>query len=477
MYYYYVHYIHTVYLQIEDHPKPVLKISMSFSEKLKDKKKNKFLYKDRGGAETSLASATPVKQTIILAKPDREKDIDEDKGDKLQCQNISQSEGQNMKGMSTLSASFTIKTRDPDSRAVSPSCQKAPSVLRKECDVPAPTYQIASKPSPVEVPSNPLQLPPSMLNCVKLIDDNMQICEAAMEHLVDQNDFLVIGVVGAHGVGKSYIMSALADRPGVFPSFPHEKIGASSNSTKGVDMFVTDSRMILLDTPPINSTAMMDYMGVTSQLDKKLAGELAPSSSENALELQSAQLCSFLLAVCHVIIVVDAMDTAVLRCLVDSEMLKPITSTTSGDDQIIEYFPHVVFLQNRTTLSNFMPSYLKKMEESILLVTDDSRLQKESGMSIATGKVIAQLTPDSVEGCLNLFLLPPNNDDDKSDKFRGHPGFGYLAKVLRHQILSASHQSLTTTPLSERNWFHYASKTLDGVKKSALFMEYSRFLP
>lgn len=450
---------------------------MSFSDKLKDKKKNKFLNKDRGGADTSLASAAPVKQTIILAKPDREKDVDEEKGDKSQIQNVSQPEGQTVKGMATLSASFTIKTRDPDSRAVSPSCQKAPSVLRKECDVPSPTYQIASKPSPVEVPSNPLQLPPKMSSCVKLIDDNMQICELAMEHLVDQNDFLVIGAVGASGVGKSYIMSALADRPGVFPSFSNEKNGSSSNSTKGVDMFVTDSRMILLDTAPINSSAMMDYMAVTSQLDKKLAGELAPSSSENASELQSSQLCAFLLAVCHVIILVDVMDTSVLRCLVDSEMLKPITSTTSADDQIIEYFPHIIFLQNRMTLSNFMPPYLKKMQKSVLLATDDSRFLKESGMSIATGKVIPQLTPDSVEGCLNLFLLPANNDDDKSDKFRGHPGFDYLAKVLRHQILSASHQSLTTTPLSERNWFHYASKTLDGVKKSSLFMEYSRFLP
>ena len=51
-----------------------------------------------------------------------------------------------------------------------------------------------------------------MQNCVKLVDENMQICDAALEYLVEQNDFVVVGVIGEQCSGKSYIMSALAGR-------------------------------------------------------------------------------------------------------------------------------------------------------------------------------------------------------------------------------------------------------------------------
>jgi hypothetical protein len=46
-------------------------------------------------------------------------------------------------------------------------------------------------------------------------------------------------------------------------------------------------------------------------------------------------------------------------------MLKPSTSTTSGDDQIVEYFPHVIFLKNRATPTDFMPSAIQQMQVSL----------------------------------------------------------------------------------------------------------------
>lgn len=37
----------------------------------------------------------------------------------------------------------------------------------------------------------------------------MQLCENPLDYLLDQQDFLVVGCVGAQGVGKSTIMSLL----------------------------------------------------------------------------------------------------------------------------------------------------------------------------------------------------------------------------------------------------------------------------
>lgn len=50
---------------------------------------------------------------------------------------------------------------------------------------------------------------PEMTSCVKFMDENMQLCESPLEFLYDQQDFLVVGCLGAQGVGKSTIMSLL----------------------------------------------------------------------------------------------------------------------------------------------------------------------------------------------------------------------------------------------------------------------------
>ena len=47
---------------------------------------------------------------------------------------------------------------------------------------------------------------------VKLLDlENSALVDACLEYLSDQNDFLVVGVVGYQGVGKSTILSLLAE--------------------------------------------------------------------------------------------------------------------------------------------------------------------------------------------------------------------------------------------------------------------------
>ena len=50
---------------------------------------------------------------------------------------------------------------------------------------------------------------PEMTSCVKFMDENMQLCESPLEFLYDQQDFLVVGCLGAQGVGKSTVMSLL----------------------------------------------------------------------------------------------------------------------------------------------------------------------------------------------------------------------------------------------------------------------------
>jgi protein SMG9 len=88
------------------------------------------------------------------------------------------------------------------------------------------------------------------------------------------------------------------------------------------------------------------------------------SSTENAMEIQSLQIAAFMLSVCHVVLVVQDWfyDPNLIRFLQSAEMLKPSTPTTTQDEEIIEYSPHIMFVQNKAQPSDFSQSQVKLMQ-------------------------------------------------------------------------------------------------------------------
>ncbi|KAJ7310879.1 smg-9, nonsense mediated mRNA decay factor, partial [Desmophyllum pertusum] len=109
--------------------------------------------------------------------------------------------------------------------------------------------------------------------------------------LLDQTDFLVVGVIGPQGVGKSTVLSVLG---GAGPSldsrfvthqaaaslwFPYHEDG--TNQTAGIDMSVTQERVILLDTQPLLSAALLDRL---IHHDRNIPPEY--TSPENYNEIQ-----------------------------------------------------------------------------------------------------------------------------------------------------------------------------------------------
>lgn len=75
-----------------------------------------------------------------------------------------------------------------------------------------------------------------------------------LQYLLEQSDFLVVGVLGRQGVGKSTVMSILAGsrtgsgKPSVFRTETKEVWESESYQTTGIDMAITPERVILLDT-------------------------------------------------------------------------------------------------------------------------------------------------------------------------------------------------------------------------------------
>lgn len=81
-----------------------------------------------------------------------------------------------------------------------------------------------------------------------------------LQYLLEQSDFLVVGVVGRQGVGKSSVMSLLAGsrtgsgKPAMFRPETREVWESESYQTTGLDMAITPERVILLDTQVLMDT-------------------------------------------------------------------------------------------------------------------------------------------------------------------------------------------------------------------------------
>ncbi|XP_076300529.1 nonsense-mediated mRNA decay factor SMG9 [Lasioglossum baleicum] len=350
---------------------------------------------------------------------------------------------------------FILKTREGESRAVSPSQRNGGN--KKETE----SSNVSSKiPEPCRTLLSPCV---EMTTSVKFMDENMQLCENSLEYLYDQQDFLVVGCLGAQGVGKSTIMSLLTSNyaSNVFPvqDMSHHESGA--NCTSGIDFFVTKNRVIYLDTQPILSGSTIDYS--ISYDQKKPTTDFA--NIETNLELQSLQFAAFLFSVCHVIIFVQdwIIDPNLVRFLQTAEMLKP-SSTSNMDQDYVEYYPHIVFLHNKAELQDFTPNITEKTKDFYSKVFSASRLQTHSGLDMSS---------QSTDASLNLFFIPEIVNEESAMRQNEKK----LIERLKTKIHGVSRNPMTPTTLTEKNWYHYVSRVMEAIKKSHLSSEYGRLMP
>ncbi|KAK7108849.1 nonsense-mediated mRNA decay factor SMG9-like [Littorina saxatilis] len=350
----------------------------------------------------------------------------------------------------------------------------------------------------VEPGKNRLAAPPEMKQSIKIIDENFRWVDAGIDDLVDQTDYLVVGAIGLQGSGKSTIVSMLAGntaqdpyRNYVFQPQVKETREDAMFQTLGVDMFVSPERIIFLDTQPANSSSLLDYV---IRQEKKYPQEY--TSAENCIEMQSLQIASFLMTVCHVILVTQDWftDLMFLRSLLTAEMLRPQThssnhegSQSNSQDDSPEFHPTVVFVLNKAIQDDFAPETYTDMKLTLQNIFRSSKLRCQGAVNMHKDNVVSAMKAKE-EGCdsdINLFLLPtmeyykaePESILTSLPEYRGFPSFGFLLRSLRNQVYSIPRMPMTPSPLSERNWFHFAARTWEAVKKSQLIAEYNRLLP
>uniref|UniRef100_A0A8C3RB47 Nonsense-mediated mRNA decay factor SMG9 n=1 Tax=Cyanoderma ruficeps TaxID=181631 RepID=A0A8C3RB47_9PASS len=162
---------------------------------------------------------------------------------------------------------------------------QAPPLEREGPRPTQPVYQLHSRGLAPPAALDPAQAqarlaaPEKMKTSIKLVDEQMNWCDSALEFLLEQTDVLVVGALGLQGTGKSTVMSLLAGnqpeedpRSFVFRPQPPELRERGGAQTGGIDLFVTQERVLFLDTQPILSPAHLDHL---INNDRKLPPEFA----------------------------------------------------------------------------------------------------------------------------------------------------------------------------------------------------------
>ncbi|CAM0912382.1 unnamed protein product [Alopecurus aequalis] len=322
-----------------------------------------------------------------------------------------------------------------------------------------------------------------------------------LTYLTENNDFMVIGIIGPPGVGKSTIMNALygydGSSPGMHPPFATqtEEIKAmAKHCTEGVDFRISHERFILLDTQPVYSPSILiDMMRPDgSSTLPVLNGD--PLPADLAHELMGIQLGVFLASVCNILLVVSegTNDFAMWELMLTVDLLKNnipdpslLTSSSSPDkenktdNQSVseDYMANLCFVHARLQEHDFSASNLMLLRKNLEKHFESSSFN--IGSSSATPEVTDSSVPLSMKvedvssSQQDVFLLPLSAHDNSTNFEYGT--YSSMLGMLRDQVLSRPPRPFSKN-LTERDWLRSSAKIWDMVKRSPVISEYCKAL-
>lgn len=203
---------------------------------------------------------------------------------------------------------------------------------------------------------------PKMKASIPIISDHYQIQNHVQDQLIETNtDFLVIGIIGTQGAGKSLILNMLIDgdddatadtaqsndieqvmkllagRSGTFAMRQSKQQSTLSNmpTTEGINMYITRHRTILLDCSPI------------------LCNPYKKEAIFN--ELDDLKMVIFLLSVCNTLIVIEdcGFNVHLMRLLMMAENMKVDVYDMDLTMEHRRYTPNILIFKNKCRNCDF----------------------------------------------------------------------------------------------------------------------------
>ncbi|XP_066244984.1 nonsense-mediated mRNA decay factor SMG9 [Euwallacea similis] len=423
----------------------------------------------------------------------------------------------------TFSGKYASKIRDLDSSDV-----KQPTILLKNKDALPEDNATNIKQKPKDHEATPIisskDVEPQphlkyMKKSLKLIEDGTINSDHLQDYLQENSDFIVVGVVGPQGVGKSTLLNLLTEKKvtesvkrslfkshteaaddynngitiftqmlenthldeptSVFKVESLEDIENCENATQGIDIYVSPNRVIFLDCQPFLSVAVAVDLSESENKRSNLVSDFIPL--ENSGEIQGLQYTAFLMSVCHILLVVQDwfFDSNIVRFIQTAKMLKPTIS--NPEDEYSEHFPHLIMVQNKAQMADFTPKQFEVMQKVYETLFQKTKLPFHTNLGLGSGRIINTLKPENCGNKVNLFLIPEikgnNQPNTENDVYSGHPPLEELIRRLRANIFGVTKNSLTHVQLTEKTWLIYCNKVWETVKKSPFFVEYTKLMP
>ncbi|TGZ69171.1 hypothetical protein CRM22_003895 [Opisthorchis felineus] len=256
---------------------------------------------------------------------------------------------------------------------------------------------------------DPMQIP------VKLVDDQFRFADLSsiQDLFVENSGFLVVSAIGMQSTGKSSLLNVLGNQltpdtgliDGPFAVQSMKNLVTNSPQTGGIDLYITQDRIILLDAQPLLSFALTNYHSQSSTAQRSDRVDIAPLSLGDSAsstctlfgpgnwsldvwpEMASLQIITFLLNVCHVLLVVtDNLSTApsqLYRLIDRAAALKPTVYTPS-------VLPHSAFatvLSRTNRRGSGLPSGIATKHQNARHQVQTSKLTNAAGSDVLQGDV------------------------------------------------------------------------------------------
>lgn len=317
-----------------------------------------------------------------------------------------------------------------------------------------------------------------MLTSVKLLDETLQFSDSLNHYLTEQSDFLVIGVLGKKGVGKSTLMSLLSGsnfgEQTIFQAGKDQN-DLSQHTTNGIHAFVTNERTILLDVQPLINGSVLDK---TINAEKKYSNNEF-KHHENYVEMQSIELACFVLSVCNVVIILEDWftDFNLFRLIQTAEMLMPRNTLLQQEEYQFEHHPHLIYTLNKIEYLNKLE--LDKMKSVIDQILSGSKLIYKSKFVNFDSNGLNLINKSKQDkSSVNFALLPKAIKSKDLSEYDGLSSLNKSVKCFLRNLLSLKQNGNANNNLkfTEKRWFAYANKVWETIRKSQLINEYNRLL-
>ncbi|VDK17403.1 unnamed protein product [Anisakis simplex] len=351
--------------------------------------------------------------------------------------------------------------------------------------------------------------PPAMKAAIRLIGDNMEFTdyvEVELEYLSETNtNFTVIGAIGPQGTGKSTLLSMLAGndhqdmyRHYAFRPAAREAVESCRHQSLKISIYVTKSRLILIDCQALFSTAILDELirngrrGITA---KVVASDCYDYRIENHVQIETIQLVSFMMQICHTIVLcVDwFIDVDMIRLIRTCEMLRaaPLWSPDN-----MKFKPNrsvnLVLVHQRAKANDFEPETLKYRCELLKKFFADSKLNIEGSLNLFGMKhdvhkdvcmdvnyiPLADMRPRTKP---DIIPIVQSQHTDNTSQMLHSPVIDYefVLRTLRTNIQKLPKDAFALgdpSAVTERRWYTLASKLWRSTLTSQHITKFSNIL-